>query len=225
VRPRSHLRGREPLPPRFSCPVEGVASRRKVRPVLPGRRGWGWGEMTRSGDLLGACTPKGTATYPANNAWTAAYPANHVGLAPSLPGSSLPGKSCGPRTEPTRQQPTRQIMWASHRAYPAAAYPADSLPGGSPNTHPRPRTYPANHDACVAFAPGWAHPVDLPGKSRRVRTRWTYPANHDACAPGGPTRQITGPTRQVRISEGVLGQACKTCLTVGSEHGEASGLC
>jgi hypothetical protein len=148
--------------------------------------------MTRSGDLLGACTPKGTATYPANNAWTAAYPANHVGLARSLPGSSLPGRqSCGPRTEPTRQQPT---------------YPADS-----PNTHPRPRTYPANHDACVAFAPGWAHPADLPGKSR-VRTRWTYPAN-------------TRPTRQVRIGEGVLGQACKTCLTVGSEHGEASGLC
>jgi hypothetical protein len=104
--------------------------------------------MTRSGDLLGACTPKGTATYPANNAWTAAYPANHVGLAPSLPGSSLPGSSV-PGTEPTRQT-----------AYPAAAYPADS-----PNTHPRPRTYPANHDACVAFAPGWAHPVDLPGKS------------------------------------------------------------
>ena len=97
--------------------------------------------MTRSGDLVGACTPKGTATYPANHAWTAAYPANHVGLAPSLPGSSLPGR-----------QPT------------AAAYPADS-----PNTHPRPRTYPANHDACVAFAPGWAHPVDLPGKSRAAR--------------------------------------------------------
>jgi hypothetical protein len=113
--------------------------------------------MTRSGDLLGACTPKGTATYPANNVWTAAYPANHVGLAPSLPGSSLPGSSV-PGTEPTRQ----------------TAY------GGSPNTHPRPRTYPANHDACVAFAPGWAHPVDLPGKSRRVRTRWTYPANHQA---------------------------------------------
>ena len=129
--------------------------------------------MTRSGDLLGACTPKGTATYPANHAWRAAYPANHVGLAPSLPGSSLPG------TEPTRQQRT------PHRAYPAAAYPAaaspaPSLPADSPNTHPRPRTYPANHDACVAFAPGWAHPADLPGKSRRVRTRWTYPANHQA---------------------------------------------
>jgi hypothetical protein len=81
---------------------------------------------------------------------------------------------------PTRQimrgrPPTRQIIWASHRAYPAAAYPADS-----PNTHPRPRTYPANHDACVAFALGWAHPADLPGKSRRVRTRWTYPANNQA---------------------------------------------
>jgi hypothetical protein len=150
--------------------------------------------MTRSGDLLGACTPKGTATYPANNAWTAAYPANHVGLAPSLPGSSLPGSSV-PGTEPTRQT-----------AYPAAAYPADSLPGGSlPGRQPQ-------HPSPTA---------DLPGKSRRVC---------GVCpglgAPGGPTRQITRPTRQVRISEGVLGQACKTCLTVGgSEHGEASGLC
>ena len=113
--------------------------------------------MTRSGDLLGACTPKGTATYPA-----AAYPA------PSLPGSSVPG------TEPTRQTAYPAA------AYPAAAYPADLGLADSPNSHPRPRTYPANHDACVAFAPGWAHPADLPGKSRRVRTRWTYPANDQA---------------------------------------------
>jgi hypothetical protein len=102
--------------------------------------------MTRSGDLLGACTPTGRATYPANNAWTAAYPANHVGLAPSLPGSSLPGSSV-PGTEPTRQTaptpipdrgPTRQIttrVWrlpragrtrwtypANHQAYPASAH-------------------------------------------------------------------------------------------------------
>ena len=137
--------------------------------------------MTRSGDLLGACTPKGTATYPANHAWTAAYPANHVGLAPSLPGSSLPG------TEPTRQTAPAPI------------------PGRGPTRQITTRV--------------WRLP-------RAGRTRRTYPANHDACAPGGPTRQITRPTRQVRISEGVLGQACKTCLTVGSdEHGEASGLC
>ena len=137
---RSHLRGREPLPPRFSCPVEGVASRRKVRPVLPGRRGRGWGEMTRSGDLLGACTPKGTATYPANNAWTAAYPANHAGLALSLPGSSLPGR------QPQRPSPTADLPGKSRRVCGVCA--GLGAPGG-PTRQITTR----------------AHPVDLPGKS------------------------------------------------------------
>ena len=133
--------------------------------------------MTRSGDLLGACTPKGTATYPANHAWRAAYPANHVGLAPSLPGSSLPG-TCH-RQRPTRQQPTRQ------RAYPA----------NQQSTQHR-ITRPADLPRHTSPTPTWQmHP------SRLGATRRTYPANHDACAPGGPTRQITRPTRQVRISE------------------------
>ena len=148
------------------------------------------GEMTRSGDLLGACTPKGTATYPANHAWTAAYPANHVGLAPSLPGSSLPGKS-----------------WASHEPTRQTAYPAI--------TRPTRQTAPT--------------PIPDRGPTRQITTRvWRLPRagrTRQSRRPGGPTRQITRPTRQVRISEGVLGQACKTCLTVGSEHGEASGLC
>jgi hypothetical protein len=105
--------------------------------------------MTRSGDLLGACTPKGTATYPANNAWTAAYPANnawtaaypanHVGLAPSLPGSSLPGR------QPQHPSPTADLPGKSRRV--CGVCPGLGAPGG-PTRQITTR----------------AHPVDLPGK-------------------------------------------------------------
>ena len=137
-----------------------------------------------------------------------------------LPGKScvegrLPGKSCGPRTE-SRGLPGSSVLTHRHRAaYPAAAHPA-ALPETYPATAPTP--IPGRGPTRQITTRVWRLP-------RAGRTRRTYPANHDACAPGGPTRQITRPTRQVRISEGVLGQACKTCLTVGSEHGEASGLC
>jgi hypothetical protein len=96
--------------------------------------------MTRSGDLLGACTPKGTGTYPANNAWTAAYPANHVGLAPSLPGSSLPGR------QPQHPSPTADLPGKSRRV--CGGCPGLGAPGG-PTRQITTR----------------ARPVDLPGES------------------------------------------------------------
>jgi hypothetical protein len=83
--------------------------------------------VMRSGELLGACTPKGTATYPANKAWTAAYPANHVGLAaaypaPSLPGSSLPGRP------PQHPSPTADLPGKSRRV--RGVCPGLGAPGG-----------------------------------------------------------------------------------------------